>query len=52
MLLYVSGESSLVYMLEICGFEAVSPEILPLAMNVSDLVIYNIFITSGNHIYL
>lgn len=52
MLLHVNGESSLVYMLEVCGFEAVSPEIPPLAMNVSDLVIYNILITSGNHIYI
>lgn len=39
-------------MLEFCGFEAVSPEIPPSALNVSDLVIYNIFILSGNHTHI
>lgn len=52
MLLHVNGDSSLVYMLEVCGFEAVSPEILPSALNVSYLVIYNIFIISGNHTHI
>lgn len=52
MLLCVNGDSSLVYMLEFCGFEAVSPEIPPSALNVSDLVIYSIFIISGNHTHI
>lgn len=49
MLLHVHGDSPLVYMLEVCGFEGVSPEISLSILNVSDLAIYNIFIVSGNH---
>lgn len=52
MLLHVHGDSSLVYMLELCGFEAVSPEISLSVLNVSDLAIYNIFIISGNHTHI
>lgn len=39
-------------MLDGCGFEAVNPEIPPSALNVSDLVIYNVFITSDNHTHI
>lgn len=52
MLLHVNGDSSLVYILKGCGFEAVSPKIPPSALNVFDLVIYNIFIISGNHTHI
>lgn len=52
MLLHVHGNFSLVYMLEICGFEAVGPEISSSVLNASDSVIYNIFITSGNHTHV
>lgn len=40
---------SLVDMLEVCGFVAESTEIPPSALNGLGLVIYNIFITNGNH---
>lgn len=43
---------SLVYVLEVCGFEAESTEIPPSALNVWGLVIYNIFITNGNHTHI
>lgn len=49
MLLHVHGDASLVYVLEVCGFEGASPEISLSVLNVSDLAIYNIFIVSGNH---
>lgn len=49
MLVHVHGDSSLVCMLKVCDFEAVSPEISFSELNISDLAIYNIFIVSGNH---
>lgn len=52
MLVHVHGDSSLVYMLEVCGFEAVNPEISFSELNISDLSIYNIFIVSGNHLHI
>lgn len=49
MLLHVHGVSSLVCMLEFCGFEGVSPEISLSVLNVTDSAIYRIFNVSGNH---